>query len=501
MTENKYVAGLDVGTTGCKIAVFDSWGKNVAVYYTEYDAKHSGGLHEIDFSDVKNGVLSLLSKAVKEWHITALGVTSFGESFAMLDKNDNILAPSMLYTDPRGKEQCKFLEKTVGREKMTLVTGVAPNEMYSISKIMWLKDEKPDEFSQCDKILLGEDFIVYTLTGVRQIDYSLAARTGAFDIVKKNWFMEVFEAANIDISLMSRPVSAGTFAGNITKEVMTLIGADYDIAVVNGCHDQVAAMLGAGVFEKGIAMDGTGTVECIPVVLDSVPDDLAVYEGGYSVVPFNDKKYACYALSFTGGATLKWFRDNLAADEYKMCRSEGKNIYAYLDERSPEGPTGILVLPHFAGAATPYMDTESKAAFVGITLETTKYDIYKALMEGTSYEILLNFNTLKSFVGEISEIRATGGGAASSVWLQIKADILGTKICGMSCKEVGAAGTAALAGIYCGIYKDINHAVEMISKVSTEYYPDGGHHERYKALYLKYEDLYSSIKNLGGGSK
>ena len=157
------------------------------------------------------------------------------------------------------------------------------------------------------------------------------------------------------------------------------------------------------------------------------PADIDFYRCGYSVVPYIGELYACYALSFTGGATLKWFRDNFAELEFEKAEKENKNVYAELDKVVGDKPTGILVLPHFAGAATPYMDNDSKAAFVGITLETTKFDLYKALMEGTSYEMLLNFNTMKALTGEIKEIRATGGGATSDVWLQIKADILETE--------------------------------------------------------------------------
>lgn len=499
MIDKKYVAGLDVGTTGCKIAVYDKEGILHATYYTEYDSTHSAGLHEINFNDVKAGVLSVLKQAVSEFTIFALGVTSFGETFAMLDENDNILAPSMLYTDPRGEEQCDALSEKLGKEKLTIITGVEPNKMYSIYKIMWLRDNMPDNYSKCKKILLGEDFIVYSLTGKRQIDYSLAARTGAFDIREKVWYKEAFDSAQIPLSMMSEPVEAGTVAGYITGEIKNQLGIDFDIVIVNGCHDQVASMIGAGVFETGIAMDGTGTVECIPVVMDGIPQVLDVYKGGYSVVPFVNDKYACYALSFTGGATLKWFRDNFAEIERKMCESENKNVYAYLDSKISEKPTDILVLPHFAGAATPYMDTDAKAAFVGITLETTKYDIYRALMEGTSFEMLINYNVLKKYTGDVREIRATGGGASSDVWLQIKADILGTMICSMSCKEVGCAGTAALAGTAVGMFDNLYSAVNMVSAVSKRYYPNHSNAKIYADKYLKYKDLYKAVNSLGKG--
>lgn len=490
------IGGLDVGTTGCKIALYDENAVLLATYYDEYDARHENGQHEIDFADVRSGVLKLLQQAAKEYRIDALAVTSFGETFAMLDEDDNILAPSMLYTDPRGKEECDALCDVLDEKWMTLHTGVKPHSMYSIYKITWQKNNNPEAFRKCKRILLGEDFIVYTLTGIAQIDYSLAARTAAFDIAKKEWLCEVFDACGISLSMMSTPVPIGTVAGGLRASVKQELGIDYDITVVNGAHDQVAAMIGSGVFELTQAMDGTGTVECIPVILDAPPNELCFYSGGYSAVPYIDGRYACYALSFTGGATLKWFRDRFAEAEKELAEARGENVYAMLDRAVSDAPTGILVLPHFAGAATPYMDNDSKAAFVGITLETTKYDLYKALMEGTSYEILLNFNALKGITGEIGEIRATGGGASSDVWLQIKADVLGTAITALECREVGAAGSAALAGVAIGAYSDLRATVSAMAPVRRVFVPDAKRQACYAEYYKKYANLYTAIKNL-----
>lgn len=490
------IGGFDIGTTGCKLVLYNEQAQLQEAYYREYDTVHQNGRHEIDFSAVKSGVLDLLKNALSEYRIEVLGITSFGETFVMLDDEDRILAPSMLYTDPRGEEECKKLCAALGEEKITLLTGVKPHSMYSISKILWQKEHNPKAFSACRKILLGEDFIVYTLTGETKIDYSLAARTGAFDVERKCWVKEIFEAAGVNEALMSTPVPSGHIAGKLKDEFKKEWGIDQDVVIVNGCHDQVANMIGAGVFQPSQAMDGTGTVECIPVVLPKKPQDIRFYQGGYSVVPYIGESYACYAFSFTGGAALKWFRDNFAEYEYREASKQGRNIYAELDRRVKEGPTGILVLPHFAGAATPYMDNYSKAAFVGVTLETTKVDLYKALMEGTSYEILLNFNTMKSMTGEISEIKATGGGATSDVWLQIKADILNTNIIALSCQEVGAAGTAALAAVAGGAVASLSEMTEKMAVVRRVIKPNPQNAAQYAELYRKYANLYRAIKGL-----
>lgn len=489
------VAGLDVGTTGCKIALYDENAQLCATYYKEYDAVFEGGLFEIDFNEIKNGVKELVKKAVSEYEITVIGVTSFGETFAMLDKDDNILAPSMLYTDPRGKDECDFISDRLGSGHLSVLTGAKPHPMYSIAKILWQKNNNPELFAKCEKVLLGQDFIVYYLTGNTQIDYSLAARTAAFDIEKKCWVREIFDICGIDVSLMSKPVKTGTVAGVIKSELKKELDIDYDITVVSGCHDQVAAMIGSGVFERNQAMDGTGTVECIPVILKEKPIDTKFYEYGYSVVPYNDA-YACYALSFTGGAVLKWFRDNFAEKERETAEKNGENVYAKLDGKVCDSPTGILVMPHFAGAATPYMDNDSKAVFTGVTLETDKYDMYKALMEGTSYEMLLNFNTMRKYTEKITEIRASGGGASSEVWLQIKADVMNSKIIALDCREIGAAGTAAVAGYSFGVYDDIKSTTAKMAPVRGVFVPNSEKTAVYGDNYKKYANLYNAIKQL-----
>lgn len=492
----KIVAGLDIGTTGAKISLFDENAALLCTYYTEYDIAREMGRHEMDFNSLFDGVKSILKKAATQYEITALGVTSFGETFCMMDKNDNVLAPSILYTDPRGEKESRALCERIGEERMTLITGVKPHGMYSISKILWHKVNLPEVFDQCDKILLGEDFIVYMLTGERRISYSLAARTGAFDIEKKCWAEEIFRAAEVDSALMSKPAYPGEVVGSIKDDVKRELGIAYDITVVCACHDQIANMVGSGIFKETQAMDGTGTVECMPVILHSKPIDLAFYQGGYSVVPYLDDTYACYAFSFTGGATLKWFRDNFAELEWQNARREGRNVYADLDGAVKDGPTGILVLPHFSGAATPYMDTTSKAAFVGITLETDKMDLYKALMEGTSYEMRLNFHMLSKHTGKISEIRATGGGATSDVWLQIKADILESEITALDVAQVGAAGVALIVGHALGIYENLQEVCDKIAPVRRVFSPNPKNAEAYKSLYEKYANLYCAVKNL-----
>ncbi len=479
------IGGLDVGTTGCKLTAYDDKGNFIYNSYKEYEVSRHSGEHEFDASVIFDAVCEVIKDTTQKCELSAIGVTTFGESFIALDENDNVLMPSMLYTDPRGEEERKMLCEALGEEKITYISGVKPHQMYSLPKIMWIKNNRPEVFAKIKRIMLMEDYIVYKLTGNAYIDYSLAARTMAFDIRNKCWSDEIFDAAGIDKKLLSAPVAAFNIAGEIKAEISEKLGIKNCIKIVNGAHDQVAAAVGSGVFEVGQAVDGTGTVECVTPVFDKIPESEKLYAEGYSVVPYVfEGTYVCYALSFTGGAALKWFRDNFSKDK----------SYAELDSAVKDEPSGILILPHFAGAANPYMDNGSKAAMIGITLEHTDADIYKALMEGVTYEIMTNIEHLESFGIKPEKLYATGGGASSDVWLQIKADILNRPVTALLAKEAGACGTCMMAGVAIGIYKDLYEAKSAFVKEKETFIPNFDNAKKYKKCYNVYKKIYDAVR-------
>lgn len=477
------VGGLDIGTSGCKISLYGEDGVFLSDTYREYDVSRSGGLHEIDASAVYSSVLSVIKTAAEgaKEPIGAIAVTSFGETFTVLGENNEIIAPSMLYTDPRGEEEAAALSRRFGEEALAFKTGARAHGMYSLPKMMWLKKNMPEAIASAKCILLMQDFIVYMLTGKRQIDYSLAARTLAFDIEKKCWDAEILSFAGIDERLLSEPVPTGTVAGKIRPALLEDTALSPDTLIVSGAHDQIAAMEGAGVTENTCVMDGTGTVECVPVLFDKPVRDGELFSMGYSFAPHPSGLYACYALSYTGGATLKWFRQSFSSLSY-----------GELDKAVPKEPTSLLIMPHFSGAATPFMDSASKAAVLGLTFEHTASHIYKALMEGTAYEIMLNLEILKKHGLSPTTVVATGGGAKSDVWLQIKADVLGLTVTALSAGEVGGAGTALFAGRAIGVFDDAT----VLCTAAKEFRPNAERHEFYLKQFEKYKKIYKLSKEV-----
>ena len=492
------IGGLDIGTTSCKLSVYDSDGRFITQVYSEYSASRVAGEHELSADSVWASVCTVIREvSSKVPDLDSIGVTSFGESFVMLDENDEVLAPAMLYTDPRGGIQCAELVDRVGKKELGSIVGLSPHQMFSLPKLMWIRDNRSDLYNKAKRILLFQDFTVYRLTGVAQIDYSLASRTMAFDIRERTWSNTVFEAAGIDRNLFSTPVASGTLAGKIRPGLASGLGLSPDVLIASCCHDQVSAAIGAGVFEEGDAIDGTGTVECITPVFNSIPDMDILQEGYFAVVPHAVKdKYVSYAFCFTGGALLQWYRNQFARYESSIAKQTGQNVYEMLDQSIPENPTGILVLPHFAGSATPYMDSGSKGAIIGLTIEHTSADIYKALMEGVSYEMLLNIEVLHKAGVKIKRLRATGGGAKSSVWLQLKADIFGLPIVSLGSSEAGTIGSIMLTGLASGAFSSLEEAADRLIHEEGTYYPDMKKHAAYMVLFEKYRKIYRAVRPL-----
>ncbi|MBS6398074.1 MAG: carbohydrate kinase [Clostridiales bacterium] len=492
------IGGLDIGSTGCKVTVYDDTGKYVYRAYRDYPILRSTGEHEVQAEAIWQGVCEVLQDAaVHAPELTALGVTSFGESCVLLDEQDRPIRPIMLYTDPRGSGACRELTEKLGRERIEQIAGVAPHSMYSLPKVMWVKKHCPEEYEKTRRVLMMEDFVIYMLTGNAVIDYSLAARSMGFDIQSLEWSQEIFQAAEVDSSLFSRPVPGGTCAGQIKPEMAKLLGLSPELLLVPTGHDQVAAAIGSGVFRADRAVDGAGTVECITPVFEGIPDDRRIYDGGYAIVPYViPGSYVTYAFSFTGGALVSWFIRHLAKAEKGLAKEQGRTVYEVLEEGMKDEPTGILVLPHFAGAATPYMDEGARGAVVGLTIEHSTSDLYRAMMEGVVYEMMLNMEHLKAAGICPKKLRATGGGASSGVWMQMKADMLNLPIVSLGNAEAGAAGCAMMAGVASGLFRDLREAAEALITEKHTYLPRPEMHEAYQKHYERYRRLYDAVRPL-----
>ena len=494
------IAGLDIGTTGCKCTVFDEKGHYLDRSYRDYPVRRELSGHEINAGTVMEEVYSAVSEMAGKYpDIAGIGVTSFGETFILADEKGEALAPSMLYTDPRGAEECLRLADALGEKRIAQITGLRPHAMYSIGKLMWMKEHHPEIFDKAKYIFLMEDFVVYHLTGERRIDHSLASRTMAFDIHTLSFSDEILKTSGIDKELFSQPVPTGTIAGEITETAAERCGLKKGTKVVSISHDQVAAAVGAGAFDAKTAVDGAGTVECLTPIYDQMPDIDEMYQGYFSVVPYvNPGTYVAYAFSYAGGALIQWCIDGFAESFLKRAKERNIPVNSLLEEeyrkKHGEEPSGLLVLPHIAGAATPYMDNGSKGAVLGLTSETTAVELYRGCMEGVAYEMYLNLQALKDTGIHFTKLHATGGGARSREWMQIKADVLNLPITALKTVDAGTVGSAMLTGVALGIFRDLSDAAAHMVEEMETYEPRKEMHEKYMAIYARYKEVYNAVR-------
>jgi len=486
------LGGLDIGTSGCKCTIFCENGFEVASAYEAYTVTRNMGMHEISFDAIWKSVKHVLSQAVKTANeagnnVKAICVSSFGETCVALDAFDKQAIPSFLYTDSRGVDEANELDDKFGSRKIFDIGGHKPGYMYTLPKLMWAKKHISHEYEKINKILPIHSAIIYMLTGETVTDPSLASRTMMFDIRGRNWDKELMEQADMDITKMPSPVDIGAVAGSISKAVSKELNISGDLIIVVGAQDQIVAAIGAGTFNNGQAVNGSGSVECITPVFSKIPASDIYYNGNYCVVPMLSGLYVTYAFVFSGGVLLEWYRSKINADTQSPDEFDNHII---------NQPTGILSLPHFSGAATPYMNNDAKGAIIGLTLEHTAADIYRALQEGLCYESLININNLKDSGIVLESLKITGGGAKSAVWNQMKADIYGIPCKTLLNKEAGATGSAMLAGVALGEYSDLSEASDLLVKEGVEFTPNLEMTHKYKEQFERYKKLYSHVQKV-----
>ena len=329
------------------------------------------------------------------------------------------------------------------------------------------------------------------MTGERAIDYALASRTGAFHIGKLTFDEDFLNELGVPVSLFSTPMPTGSIVGMIKKRVAKDLGLSEHCMLVLGSHDQICAALGAGVVKEGDAVDGMGTVECITTVFSKKPSDCTMGEQGYPCVPYAVKGLYCtYMFNYSNGSLVSWFKDELLHGY----RGNEENFFSYIEKDMKRAPTGILTLPYFGGAATPYQNIHAKGAILNLTLRATDRDVYRSVMEGTAMEMRLNLETASAYGIKVTGATATGGGANSGLWLQAKADIENIPFRTLRSSEGGLCGCAMLQSVAMGQFADLEEAAKLFVQYREEFFPDADVHAAYEEQYSKYKKLYQTLK-------
>jgi xylulokinase len=493
--------GVDIGTTGTKAVVFRENGDILATAYRTYEELFPRpGWVEMDPDRMWKAVCDVIRQAAAEVAadpVKAIGCSVLGEAVTPVDKSHRPLYNTLPSVDARCKAQVEGWEKSLGAEAIYAITGQPLHTSYSLNKILWLRDEMPEIYKKTWKFLLWEDLFCCWLGLEPAIEYSLASRTMAFDIRQRAWSERMLEAAKLSPDLLARAVPAGERLGEIPASKAAELGLPRGVIVTVTGHDVINGAFGAGAVEDGQAVLTIGTTEAIVVALD---------RPSLSREPRTEKfacychtapqKYAALAYSTCSGNLLRWYRDRFAKSEVEQAARQGANVYDLLTARANLGKSGLLLLPHFIGAGTPYLDPESRGALVGLSLATEPGDILAAILEGTTFELHVNMDSFENAGITIHEMRAVGGGAKSDRWLQLKADITGKPIVRLEVTESGCLGSAIQAGIAAGVYASHGEALHRLVKLGRRFEPNAATARQYEELYATYRSLYAQVKPL-----
>lgn len=488
--------GIDVGTSGCKTAVFSEKGLQLSLAYEEYDYQHPRpGWAELDARQIWEQIARSIRKVVSASGgtrdaIQAICVSSLGEAVVPVNARREILGPSVLNFDTRGDEYLPALKTSIAPERHYAINGNTIGSPYTLTKLKWLKEHQPDLYNRADSFLHWSGFVSFMLGADQHVDFSLANRTLLFDLDKADWSDELLDWAGLDRSKLPPTVASGQVVGSVSRAAAEELNLRAGTPIISGGHDQVSNAVGCGVTEPGRAMYGMGSYLCMVPVFSKRPEGQGMIERGLNTEHHAVPGQFVSFIYNQGGILVKWLRDTFAAAEHKSAKAAGQDIYPLLFSEMPEDPSGVVVLPHFTITGPPHFISDSKGVLAGLKLETSRGEILKGILESTTFYLRESIETLPGAGIHINEYCAVGGGSKSAQWVQICADILGRPFVRPQNNEAGVLGAAILAGVGCGVFPTIRDGASAMVHMEQRFEPEEHKTQLYNERFDKYCQLY-----------
>ncbi len=493
--------GVDIGTTGCKVAVVSAGGAPVATAYREYPLiTPRPGWAELDPDVVWESTCSAIRETTSAGVDPpgAMAVSCLGEAVTPIDGRGCPLGPSIVSFDRRAAACHDRLVELVGRDTVERVTGLAPMPHYAAAKWSWLAREASGTYRAAAKLVCYGDLVVARLGLEPVIDHTMATRTLAFDQRSHRWDPGILEAAGVEEAKLPTPAPSGTVIGTIPRQHCLDLGLAPGAALVAGGLDQACAAHAVGTGSVGSASAGSdgagsallslGTVAVLATVLDGDrPRPLAVPTGPHVV----GGRSLAVAGAPAGGAVLRWYRDVLGAADLEQAEAAGADFYDTVVSGAATVETDAIVVPHFAGSRAAFFDPDSLATVAGLTFDTDRRHLVRALLEGVALETAVMAERLGAAVDPIVSLRAAGGGSRSAPWMQIFADVLGVPIESAASSYAAAVGAALMAGSAVGTVHG-----EATMPMAVRFEPDESRADRYGAKLVLYRRLYETMASV-----
>jgi xylulokinase len=482
--------GIDVGTSGCKAAVFSETGRQLSLAYEEYNYLHTyPGWAELDAPAVWAQVRGIIRKAVGGAGgdpVRGLCVSSMGEAVVPVTANREILGPSLLNFDARGDEYLPDLSARMTPGRLYEINGNTLGSPYTLTKLIWLKHHQPDLYARADAFLHWGGFVSFMLGADLCVDYSLANRTLLFDIELGNWSEALLGWAGLDREKLPSTVPSGQVIGAVSPASAADLGLRAGVPIISGGHDQCCNSVGCGSIAPGAALYGMGTQLCAVPVFAQRPDPGLMIARGLNTEHHAAPGQFVSFIYNQGGALVKWFRDTYAREEAIQAAQAGQSFYPALFAELPQAPSNLFVLPHFTTTGPPRFINDSSGVIAGLKLETSRGEILKAILEAATFYLRDCFADLPGAGIEIHECTAAGGGSQSDAWVQLSADILGIPFTRPQVHEAGALGAAILAGTGAGQFDSLQDGVQAMVHPKDHFEPDASRQRLYDERFEQY---------------
>lgn len=485
-----YYIGVDLGTSAVKLLLMEENGKIDHVVSKEYPLYFpQPGWSEQKPEDWWKAVVEGLKELTEDFDKTKIAGISFGgqmHGLVILDSKDEVIRPALLWNDGRTYEETAYLNEKIGKEKLSEYTANIAFTGFTAPKILWIKNKEPENFARIEKIMLPKDYIAYKLSGSFCTDVSDASGMLLFDVKHKCWSEEMLQICGVRKEQMAKIYESYEVVGMLKPEVAKELGFPETVKIAAGAGDNAAAAVGTGTVGDAMCNISLGTSGTIFISSNKfgVDKNNALHAFAHA-----DGHYHLMGCMLSAASCNKWWMEEiLKTSDFQ------KEQAAITDDML--GNNHVYFLPYLMGERSPHNDSNARGTFTGMTMDTTRADMYQAVLEGVAFAIRDSFEVAKSLGIDISRSKICGGGAKSPLWKKIIANVLNIKLDIMESEEGPGYGGAMLAAVACGEYASVEEAAHKLVKVVETIEPTEDIAKRYEERYQKFAQIYPALKEV-----
>ena len=486
---NLYI-GVDLGTSAVKLLLMDGSGEIKNVVSKEYPLDFpQPGWSQQNPEDWRRAVMEGIPELLQGFNgaeVAGIGCGGQMHGLVVLDKDDNVIRPAILWNDGRTAKQVDYLNNVIGKGRLTTLTANIAFAGFTAPKILWMREEEPENYTRINKIMLPKDYVNYILTGVHTCDYSDASGMLLLDVEHKRWSKEMLDICGITEAQMPKLFESHQCIGTVKPEVARALGIGENVRVVAGAGDNAAAAIGTGVVGEGgcnISLGTSGTVfissKSFSVDKNNALHSFAHADGGYHLM----------GCMLSAASCNKWLMD-----EIFQTANYGAEQASIRPDRL--GENHVYFLPYLMGERSPINDTNARGTFIGMTMDTTRADLVQAVLEGVAYAIRDNVEVARSLGIDIHSSKICGGGAKSPLWKKMVANILNVELECLESEQGPGIGGAMLAMVACGEYATVQAACDRIVHVASTVKPEPELVAKYEKRYQQFRQIYPACKQL-----